>query len=234
MHLGLISWLSAEHRSDLRNFESSDLYLRLTKLSNTEFLEQSSTYVASSGELLNKDSSTIAVPHAEAHLAGADNFLPTRDNLSEQPPADDSKPPTQDFDPAQFSFGNMPSMPLGATSKGGWGVGTFPDTTERLPPEALAAQQLQMRISKQRKLVLGLLDQAQEELAFRLPPTFCVIKFDTSWQKSSVKCESVKDELLVNQFLMRGSVTDATTALPFDTPCTHIGSKKPQPEFECR
>ena len=198
-----------------------------------ESIEQSSTYIANSRVLLNKDSSTIAVPPAEAHLAGADNFLPTRDNVSEQPPAEDSKPPSQDFDPAQFSFGNMPPIPLGSTSKGGWGVGALPDTTARLQPESLAAQQLQMRISKQRKLVLGFLDQAQEELASRLQPTFCVIKLDTSWQRSSVKCESAQDELLVNQFLMRASVTHATTALPIDSPCTHIGGKKPQPEFEC-
>ena len=233
MHLGLITWLSTEHRTDLRSFESSDLYLRLTKLSNLESIEQSSTYIANSRVLLNKDSSTIAVPPAEAHLAGADNFLSNRDSPGEQTPADDSKPPAQDFDPAQFSFGNMPAMPLGATSKGGWGVGAFTEATERLPPEAQATQQLQMRISKQKKLVLGFLDQAQEELASRLPPTFCVVKLDTSWLKSSVKCESAQDELLVNQFLMRGNVTHATTALPIASPCTHIGGKKPQPEFEC-
>jgi len=234
MHLGLITWLSTEHRSELRNTESSVFYLHLTKLSNTVFLEQSSTYIANSQDLLNKDSSPIAVPHAETHLADADNFLSSRDNPGEQAPADDSKPPAQDFDPAQFSFGNMPAMPLGATSKGGWGVGAFPDAIERLPPEAQAAQQLQMRISKQRKLVLGFLDQAKEELASRLPPTFCVVKLDSNWQKSSVKCESAQDELLVNQFLMRGSVTHATTSLPIDSPCTHIGGKKPPPVLECQ
>jgi len=230
MHLGLMSWLATGHHSERVNSEHSDLYLRLTWFSPVESFTQSNSFVDMSRGLTNQELSKANPVSTPSNSTITES---SASSSSYQGLVKDSKEIEHSFDPAQFSFSDMPSMPLKATGKNGWGIGTFPDTIERLPPETQASQQLQMRIARQRKLVMGYLDQAQEQLASRQPPTFCVIKFDTSWQKSSVKCESVQDESLVNQLLMRGSVTHATIALPFDSPCTNIGNKKPTSEFEC-
>jgi hypothetical protein len=46
----------------------------------------------------------------------------------------------------------MPAFPLGAKGATGWGFAPLsPDSTERLPPEALAAQQHHLRVAKQKK-----------------------------------------------------------------------------------
>lgn len=243
LHLGLLTFLASGNHTSIHNLEPSEVHLRLTRFSNAESLDTSSSSIERNKKVVNNEASIVSVSNSEKNLL--DTELPsTTPNSrttetsppypSEQPLVKGPKETETTFDPAQFSFGNMPPMPLGATGKGGWSVGALPETTERLPPEAMSAQQIQMRISKQRKLVLGYLDKAQEALASRQPPTFCVIRFDNFWQKSFVKCEFAQDELLVHQLLTQGNVAHTLVALPYDSSCTNLGNKKPPPEFECR
>ena len=243
LHFGLLTLLASGNRPSIHHSEPSEVHLRLTRLSSAESLDTSSAFIERNKGVVNNDASIVSVSNSEKNLS--DMELPSSTPNSSTTEISPPNPPEQllvkgpketetTFDPAQFSFSNMPPMPLGATGKTGWGVGAFSETPERLPPEAMAAQQLQMRISKQRKLVLGYLDKAQDALASRQPPTFCMVKFDKSWQKSFVKCEFAQDELLVHQLLTQGNIAHTLVALPADSPCTNLGNKKPPPEFECQ
>jgi hypothetical protein len=137
-------------------------------------------------------------------------------------------------DTSHFSFENMPAFPLGAKGASGWGLAPLsPDLTERLPREALATQQHQMRLAKQRKMVLTYLDKIQEDISMRQPPSFCVVTFDSSWQKAWLKCAKAQDEAMVYQQLMKANVTASSVALPTGN-CTVIGQEKPPPELECQ
>jgi hypothetical protein len=243
LHFGLLTLLASGNRPSFHHLEPSEVHLRLTRFSSAESLDTSSVFIERDKKVVNNDASTVSVSNSEKNLSDAELPSSTPNsstteisppNPLEQPLLKGPKETETTFDPAQFSFGKMPSMPLGATGKGGWGIGALPEAAERLPPEAMAAQQLQMRISKQRKLVLGYLAKAQEALASRQPPTFCVIRFDTLWQKSLVKCEFAPDELFLHQLLTQGNIAHNMVALPADSPCTNLGNKKPPPDFECR
>ena len=244
LHLVLLTFLASGNHPSIHHLEPSEVHLRLTRFSNDESLDKSSASIERNKKVVTNEASTISVSNSEKTLADTELPLSTPNSRttetsppfpSEQPLVKGPKETETTFDPAQFSFGNMPPMPLGATGKGGWGgVGAFPDTSERLAPEAQAAHQLQMRFAKQRKLLLGYLDKAQEALASRQPATFCVIRFDTLWQKASVKCEYMQDEFMVIQLLIRGNVTQTLIAPPLESSCTSIGNKKPSPEFECQ
>ena len=244
LHLGLLTFLASGNHPSIHHLEPSEVHLRLTRFSNAESMDTSSIFIELNKEVMNDKSSNVSASYSEKNLSNAELPLPTPYSTttetsppkpSEQPLVNDPKEAETTFDHSQFSFGNMPSMPFGAAGKGGWGgVGAFPDTSERLAPEAQAAHQLQMRFAKQRKLLLGYLDKAQEALASRQPATFCVIRFDTLWQKASVKCEYMQDEFMVIQLLIRGNVTQTLIAPPLESSCTSIGNKKPSPEFECQ
>jgi hypothetical protein len=82
-------------------------------------------------------------------------------------------------------------------------------------------------------MVLTYLDKAQEDISLRQPPSYCVVTFDSNWQKAWLKCATAQDESVVYQLLMRANVTASAIALPLIN-CTVIGQQKPPPELECR